>query len=386
MKAPLNFSSKVNASFNSIKSTYIFQAFYAALFLGLPFYPPTSMEKDSQLPLVIRTWCFSQCSVKAIIYFFFLITGAVYIPYKVTVFTFYTLSCFTASLTFYMIRYRHSITDAIRKLCEMAHCITPSPKTGSKFCILQIIILALCFSYSAVCFKKGLDSLHYSTTFSMMGFDLFQAYRISVITVFLNAITTTGITIIICTNLFVTLRHIIRSFREKLGKRYRIRNYSKKNILEDITMFRKIASSYQKLEESLSPMLFFVSVLCIVTFLNSLSILLTRQLSPLSAVSVFVNMSEALIPFVYLTNSASSVISEYNLLKECLIRCSGDIAMATSSVSDISLFIVLSDNIRSTSFQFSAGRMFIIDKALILTVGGLIVTYGVIEYQMNTFH
>lgn len=374
-----NYSSKAIC----INSSYITYAFYVALFLGLPYYPQAIKNKNSKLPRLFKAWCISMCAVKATIYSIFISTGVLYIPIKLTVFTFYTLSCITALLTLYLVRYRHKITLSIRQMCDISHYISPDQKTGSSYCVFQISLLALDFCFMALTFKQGLDSVSHITTYNFLGRTLFEAYRISIAFTFLNGITTTGISIILCNNIFVTLRKVIHTFRTKLRMRHRVENYCRMNTIEDIIMFQKIAHCHRKLEESLSPVLLFISILCIVNFLNSFGILLTIDMPLLVTIATLIAMAQALLPFIGLTFSAAKVANEYKSLKECLVRCSEDVALAKTSTSDIPLFTILSDNVRATDFHFSAGDMFLLDKGLVLTVGGLIVTYGVVLFQMN---
>lgn len=375
-----NHGKTINYNFTRMKFSYFFQIFYIALFFGLPFYPRAISEKTSDISLGIKLWCFFWCIAKLFFAVLFLFTGAIYIPHKLSIFTMYSLCCISTILTFYIVRYRKKITLSIRRLCEVSHAISPKRKTGSKHCLLQIMWFVLIFVYTAFIFIKSVYSLQYTAKYEAFGIDFLDIYRISVTFMFLNSIVITGISIIMCHNIFNTLHNTLIAYKTRLRERYKIGNYCRINILEDINMFRRILTAYEQLEDSFSPILLSINVTCIVSFLNYLSILLTRRLPLTAMIGVLTSFGQTLLAFVFLIFSAARVIKEYESLQQCLVRCSEDIAM--TSPPDIPLFTVLADNIRSTKFHFSAGDMYIIDKGLIITVGGGMVTYGVIEYQL----
>lgn len=367
-----------------IKCSNFIYIFYVALFSGLPYNPKTISVKPIELSMGIKLWCFCLCVIKVFFTLLFFITGALYIPHKLTIFTFYTFGFITNIMTYHVVRFRKKIILSIRRLCELSHFISPKQKTGSKFCILQIIFLVLAFCYAAYSAVIGIYALRYTGNYEIFSLNLLDVFRISTTFVYLNGFLTTGVSVILCNNIFITLRNIIIAFRIKLKERYHEGNLCRENILEDLSMFRRILSSYQQLEACISPILLFINIMCIISFLNNLSILLTRRLNTLTTVGILITFGQALFAFIYLIFNAARVIKEYESLQQCLVRCSEGIAAASSSISNISLFTVLADNIRFTKFHFSAGDMYIIDKGLILTVGGAMITYGIIEYQLTT--
>lgn len=369
----------------SMKSSYISNALCAALFFGLPYNPRTIKNNTSAgFPGIAKLWCILVSCFKGCIVLGFLCTCALYIPSKLTIFTYYALSFVIILLTFYLVRNNEKITQSIREMCKILHRISPDKKPGSKFCIFQIVLFVVSVSYGTFVTKWSLSYVHYDVSYSIAGYDIFETYKFCIIGIPALGLATAGITVIICNSIFGTLRNTIGAFRGKLKERYLVKNCCRRNIVEDITLFRKIACCHRNLDDSLSPILFLTIVFYTLYVSNNVSILLTRRFPPLTTLGYLLCMVQAMIPFVFLIFSAGNVTNECKYLNECLMFCSEDIATASPSASDTALFTVLSDNIRSTNFQFTAADMFILQNALVFTVGGLLVTYGIIQYQIST--
>ncbi|GFV89965.1 uncharacterized protein TNCV_4643071 [Trichonephila clavipes] len=116
-------------------------------------------------------------------------------------------------------------------------------------------------------------------------------------------------------------------------------------------------------------------------FFNALSILLSSQRIFITLyVFVAVMIAAALGTFFLLTHAGNRVHSKFQHL---LINCSGLVTQSYLSVRDLTTFTIMAQDIRTADLHFTGGDMFIIRKDMILTVAGVMITYGVLIFQLD---
>ncbi|GIY80808.1 uncharacterized protein CEXT_112371 [Caerostris extrusa] len=103
--------------------------------------------------------------------------------------------------------------------------------------------------------------------------------------------------------------------------------------------------------------------------------------NPVAKVYVGLSLVGGLVAILALTSGGNSVVSEMQLLKQALLQCSERIAGRSSNV--IRAFILLSDGIRDSNLTVTGWGMFTVNKALMLTIGGMVITYSFLLFQLN---
>ncbi|GFQ67769.1 uncharacterized protein TNCT_715311 [Trichonephila clavata] len=82
-----------------------------------------------------------------------------------------------------------------------------------------------------------------------------------------------------------------------------------------------------------------------------------------------------------LTISGNAVPAGLQQLREALLQCSGRMAGGAPHV--IQSFTLLSDSIRDSNLAITGCGMFTINKALMLTVGGMVITYSFLLFELS---
>ncbi|GIY55993.1 hypothetical protein CDAR_516871 [Caerostris darwini] len=172
---------------------------------------------------------------------------------------------------------------------------------------------------------------------------------------------------------------------------------SSDEIFISITFYRTrtIASiaSTEAIEDAISMCSFFLYGAIITQMLNSFNMITVQETlyhNRLKYIFVVIVISMAFAVFVTLTVSASSVIVEDESLKHLVVHFTEKPFLFNRAfyplvchVKMLHYFNLLSKVIRGYKLHLTGGRMFVIERSVLFTITGLVLSYGVLLFQFG---
>lgn len=158
-----------------------------------------------------------------------------------------------------------------------------------------------------------------------------------------------------------------------------------------LTGFRRIVECIGSVEAGFSYTNLFLIAANVSSFFIFFSVAVSEENSyhqTMVSVLIVSVLSLSLLQFMSVVGTAARVCREDEALKKLAIRCS-EKAFSTSdfqgkvSMPKLHCFALLADTIRGTSLELTGGDMFVIKNNFILSVGGVMLTYGVLIFQFG---
>lgn len=218
-----------------------------------------------------------------------------------------------------------------------------------------------------------------------------NVYHLSVVFTYTTSTVTICVVALISFNVFTTLSNIIKHYRLRLGKQLLQVDLENPKSLSNITIFREIVECVYDVEETFNYSSLLLYGTSITWLFNSFNVAIVKDSAYKNALAygfIAITFFMALVIFIMVTYSASKVKTEDDILKNCLVRYSENQFLNSSRhkrYDSLTLYnvIILPRTIQGVKLYLTGGGMFIISKGLILTVIGIMVTYGVILLQFR---
>lgn len=210
-------------------------------------------------------------------------------------------------------------------------------------------------------------------------------YLIRISCVFSGA-TGTGIIfliLIICTNTYVFAGNILKAFSVYLKSEYTKKLLLKSEILSCVSTYRNLIHLFKDMDNVLSSSCLLIYAAAVTCFFSTVSILFSDIIQEdLSMISQMITgLLMAIILFFSLTISATNVTYEYDNLKFLLMEGAEKLLTLTDNEDILSTYRMFFDTVMGIRIYFTGAEMFEINKSLILTTAGALITYGVMIFQ-----
>ncbi|XP_071039319.1 uncharacterized protein [Parasteatoda tepidariorum] len=204
------------------------------------------------------------------------------------------------------------------------------------------------------------------------------------LTYFISIFTMTAC-ILACCNVHIILHRLVRTYSKTLVESIKVKS-TKEGFAEDFVTFRRIMYGIDAADNALSFVTFFAYVACISCFFYTLSSFLAAEnflgRPFFLAENAFVFLFSVII-FTSLTCSGILVSSAGEKLKHRVV-CISEIILKKNLPSETLLsFMILFDNIKCSNTNMSGWGMFVITRGFVLSLGGVLITYGVLLFQFG---
>ncbi|KAG8189197.1 hypothetical protein JTE90_013731 [Oedothorax gibbosus] len=190
-------------------------------------------------------------------------------------------------------------------------------------------------------------------------------------------------------NTFLGLSKDIKKYRESLAKLV-ANNYKDEVCIHDYLVgFRRIVDCISGVEAGFSYTNLFLIGANVSSFFIFFSIAVSAENGyHQTAVAALITsvLLLSLIQFLSMVGTAARVCKEDDALKKLVIRCSEKAFsdfQGKVSLSKLHCFALLADTIRGTPLELTGGDMFVIKDNFILSVAGVMLTYGVLIFQFG---
>lgn len=388
--------------------TYLF---YVARLTGLPMPSSEAVQSRSEVRK-FNIFCFLVTSLKTISFFFSCITIYHLVRATTLRLTFYSFNTCGTIAVLVIIAKKTSIRKTIKTLTQLSLELDANHYIGSRHSIVLAFVLTTFVSIIFVAqivfyFDKSHDARW--TSIKIFGLVLsnssrriyLDVYHCCVVFTYTNSTVTVCLMSLVSYNVSIALRDIIKSYRKRLKIFLMHPNPTVGEIFASVTLFRRIVCCTRDVEHSLSLCSLFLYGASVTWLFNSFNVVIVRDSvyhTKLAYAFVGITTGMALIVFLTMTQGASRVISEDEKLKRLTVRFAEKpfqtIGSSNFQIGDASLFQVchlsmmhhlklLTRVIRGNRIYLTAGDMFVMRKSLILTVLGVISSYGVLLHQFG---
>lgn len=221
---------------------------------------------------------------------------------------------------------------------------------------------------------------------------IFKVYTITMVFTYTNNIITVTYISMLCSSVYASLGNIIHLYRKSINKSLTTERLDARIILKSITTFRQVVIVVKNTDCAFSKSSLFLFGTYISCFFHMLSLIVMAENTYKVTTSTIITLTAfiiALVQFLNLVGTASSINKEDEILKKSVIFCLEKALASVKPVGDSStklqLVSLLCDSIRGTPLFVSGGEMFEIKKGIILTTVGAIITYGVLLLQFSHY-
>ncbi|GFT45010.1 uncharacterized protein NPIL_650201 [Nephila pilipes] len=295
-----------------------------------------------------------------------------------------------------VIRWRRTLLSAIRNVSELALQLNPRFHVGSRRTKFEIVLLmtsvlilliiqVLYFFYQewnkcleALAFPLVEQSPYLNEYIWLVLFSIVMTYNIGAATCFLM--------LLLCYNSYFTLAKIMNSYGKVVKEELICGNCTYKQISRYISTFVDITQKVQDIDQALGAIAFFLYVTVICNFFNTISVALGNSKSyqtPVVHAYLLLQSVTAIVTFFVLTYSGALVQKGSENMKQNMTECSNLISKLAPSFKVMVNFTMLLENVNKSKLVVTGWNMFTIQKGFILSVAGLVMTYGILMYQMD---
>ncbi|GBO03658.1 hypothetical protein AVEN_158148-1 [Araneus ventricosus] len=371
-KAPRN----KNNSFHLLYKT--------SLALGIPIAPVNT--RSSYALLLAKMWCWSIFLHKTVTVFISFSHAHRILPGYASLFAFYFFDSFSYISMLALIVKRRKIYSACKTAVDLAARIDPSIFVGSKhiqYHILLMVIfsLTIIFIFATFFFYQEWDwcmktlqapfPVHQYTYTWIVVFSIVSHHVWSFVTSFLS--------VLLCYNSFLATGGLVRAYAGAIS-----RMTSRDTIIRGLGLFRELCHSVQKIDAAFNSCVFFLFGTVVGNFFAAISVLFSETVSfqtPVARAYVGLTLLGGIGTVFVLSIGGNTVSEGQQRLKLALLEGSKKIVALSPDVARS--FTMLSDNIRDSKLAVTGCEMFTVDKGLALTVGGMVITYSFLLFQLS---
>ncbi|KAF8782582.1 hypothetical protein HNY73_012848 [Argiope bruennichi] len=201
---------------------------------------------------------------------------------------------------------------------------------------------------------------------------------------FFSSTTICGTVLLLSSTVYFYLSETVCGFGWKLKKRFESKAVSQISVAENLCMFQKLLGMVGEVDRAFSTAVLFLYGSSVSCFFNALSVTFAAKkvFVPLCifAAALF---ATSLGTFFLLTHAGNRVNCKFQELRHSLIICSIRALQSSMNLRELSSFNIMVQDIRNSDMHLTGGDMFIIRKDMILTVAGIMISYGVLIFQLD---
>lgn len=195
------------------------------------------------------------------------------------------------------------------------------------------------------------------------------------------------ISLMICCNLYLGAEDVLKIYGDCLV-RLSNQRITRNSLMSQLSFYKSIIFCFTETDSAISMCVLHLYATAVVCFFNTVSVVISFYGDrfyywDISVMGQFLyTFLMALVIFCSVTRTGSGANSSHGNLKVKLMESIENVlGNSTCHIETMMSFRMLSDVIGSVSPNFTAGGMFTVDKSLILTTIGAMVTYGVLLFQ-----
>ncbi|GIY54968.1 uncharacterized protein CDAR_22401 [Caerostris darwini] len=308
------------------------------------------------------------------------------LPGYATPFAFYFFDSFSYITTVAFFLNRRKVYSATKTVVNLCTRITPRIYVGSKTIIFEILLLVasslailsifiIFFFYQEWnLFLRILHAPYFVDEVTHTWIVVF-----SLVSIHTWSFCTCFISVLLCYNSFIAAGDLLKAYGSTIQDLT-----DRKSIIRSLELFGDVSNCVKRIDKALNSCVFFLFGTVVGNFFAAVSVLFSESRSyhtPVASVYVGLTLLGGMAIILVLTTGGNSVTNGMKLLKSMLLE--GNRKIAGQSQEVISSFTLLSDCVRGSSLSVSGCEMFTINKRLALTIGGMIVTYSFLLFQLS---
>lgn len=289
---------------------------------------------------------------------------------------------------------REKISLIITKICSLYFQLDLDSRRSPMYIKYQIAAYLLwCLLLIAIIpyfyYKNFNETLDFKIIFihvsDRMKIFVLNFIRIAIIISVLCTTTLISMDFILCCNLYIAMRNIIKKYGASLKSKKNC-CFSKMELLFKISTYKMCMHLFNEIETSMSTTSFLLYAASVCSFFDTLSFSFTdyafiSDIPTLNMLVLTFLLSVAI--FVGITLTGSKANTEYESLKLALLESTENVLSSHQDLQTMTAFKLMSDSIINLHPSFTGGNMFAINMSLFLTTSGAILTYGVVLFQIS---
>ncbi|GFT15758.1 uncharacterized protein NPIL_348961 [Nephila pilipes] len=380
-------SSKVSKTFKT-KDNAFNLLFKTSLMVGIPISPVWNRSNNLFANKVVKVWCYSVLIIKTTTRILSFANIYKMLPGYASPVSFYLFNTFNYITTLTFIVNSRKIYLAIKNVVDLSKSINPRAYIGCKCILYEVLFLIGCdllALYLVIIFffyqewNQFLMILH--TPFAIDQFTYTWVVVFAIVFVHTWSYATNFVAVLLCHNSFLAAGNLLKMYSKTIRD---LENSNPDPILRSIRLFQEITVSVRNIDSALSCSTFFLFGTIVGNFFASISVMSSGHSSfqtPVSKVYGVLTLIGGIMAILVLSMSGNAVPAGLYQVREALLQCS--VRMAGGSPNVMRSFTLLSDSIRDSNLTISGWGMFTINKALMLTVGGMVITYSFLLFQLS---
>ncbi|GBM36988.1 hypothetical protein AVEN_153932-1 [Araneus ventricosus] len=361
--------------------------FITTWMMGIPI-ARVHIRSDLLLNIFVKIWCFGLLIVKSVSRLITFANLYKILPDFVSQFSFYFFNILSLITETIFIMKRHEISSAIKSMIDISAKISPGTYVGSKTIYIEVLIMAVSvisilallviffffqeWDYYLNIVYTPFPEKHSIYTHIVLSLGVF----IQIFSVAINFIS-----IIFCYSSFIATGDMLNGYAKTIQE---LKSHDPDPIIRSLRMFQKISDCVKSIDAAFNVSAFFIFGTVVGNIFASVSVMCSETKffhTPVARIFVALTLLSGMIAIFVLTSAGNTVSIGMQHVKEALVQCSEKMTRRPPNV--VRSFCLLSDSIRDSSLVVTGCGMFTINKPLMLTVGGMVITYSFLLFQLN---
>ncbi|GFY77321.1 uncharacterized protein TNIN_342971 [Trichonephila inaurata madagascariensis] len=378
-KVPTSYKTKNNA-FNLL--------FKITAVLGIPIAPVRRKSNNLFINNALKIWCFCALIMKTFTRILSFSNIYKMLPGSASIFAFYFFNTFSYITTLTFIANSRKIYLAIKSVTDLSKSINPRTFVGSKSILYEVLLLigSSLFSFCLLVifffyqeWNRYLKIINAPFAIDQLTYAWIVVFAIVFVHTWSYA--TNFASVLLCYNSFLAAGNLLKTYSKTILV---LQSNDPHPIISSLRLFQEISLSVRNIDRAFSSNTFFLFGTLVGNFFASMSVMYSEYSSFHTLVTRFYGIFTligGITALLVLTISGNAVPAGLQQLREALLQCSG--RMASGSPHVIRSFTLLSDSIRDSNLAITGCGMFTINKALMLTVGGMVITYSFLLFELS---
>ncbi|GBM58517.1 hypothetical protein AVEN_124726-1 [Araneus ventricosus] len=310
--------------------------------------------------------------------------------------TFYAYNICALSSLFILSLRRRAVISAMKTTLKMAAKM--NNKLKDKKWNMVVLVLTYAIAVLGVTASIGmtvhnnasLKNVPASIKFCGFSFESMQrekfllVIKFSLAFTFFSSTTICGTILLLSSTVYFYLSETVCGFGFKLKKRFESKALSQISVAENICTFQKLLRMVWKVDKAFSTAVLFLYGSSVSCFFNALSVVFgAKKIFVALCIFAAAMFATSLGSFFLLTHAGNRVNWKFQELRNSLISCSSLALHSSMNVRELASFNIMVQDIRNSDMHLTGGDMFIIRKDMILTVAGVMISYGVLIFQLD---
>lgn len=369
--------------------------FTVIMLLGMCVSPSAMQRKSKKLNIFIKVWSILVISFTTVCMFFFCLYCPMLLPSIATRIATYIFNISAVFNYLYFIKNRKKIVNAVKKVSYMkTELDSKAIEKNSRIKLHLFLALLSCIMITLISIKFFFyvqwDN-HYERFKLLAPFMKDDPFLYQFI--WLNVFSFTYsysmcwaisyVMLFLCSSAYNSTSQLFVSFENHIKRTLALSHVP---IHQNATIFKNIIISAKDIDKSFRICSFSIYVCMVSTLFNTIGVVLldTQAFRHFAVITYLFSVSMFSLTAIFvLTFSGAKISEECDSLKEKLVELSSKVIRESPDVYTILMFNLLFENIKSSKCYATALGLFRMTKRFILSIVGMLITYGVMIYQVG---